>query len=118
MFWLRALKAQGISRKKGQTELPYIAPLAPWSAICRITVGCLVILFIGFDSFVPWSTRGFVTAHFGLALAFVTFAGWKVFRHTRFVKAQACDLVSGKKEIDEECRVWEEGGPRRMNGRG
>ena len=108
IFWMRALKAQGIARDR--ETLPYVAPLAPWSAICAITVGSLVILFIGFDSFVPWSTRGFVTAYFGLAFGIVMFTFWKLYKRTHFVSAEACDLVSGKKEIDEECKIWEEGG--------
>ena len=52
--WHRALKAQGIDRK----ILPYRAPLAPYSAYLAIGVGCTVTIFIGFDSFVPWSTDG------------------------------------------------------------
>jgi yeast amino acid transporter len=106
--WMAALKAQGYSRDK--STLPYVAPLAPYSAICSLTVGSLVIFFIGWDSFVPWSTRGFITAYFGLALGALTFVFWKVYRRTKFVRASEIDLVSGKKEIDLECEIWEDGG--------
>jgi amino acid transporter len=108
MFWLRALKAQNIPRDL--TTLPYVAPLAPYSAWCALIVGSLVLFFIGFDSFVPWSTRGFVTAYFGLGFGLVMFCFWKLWKRTRFVRAAECDLVSGKKEIDEDCAVWEQGG--------
>ena len=108
--WYYALRAQGISRNKSDTVLPYISPLAPVSAYSAIVIGCVVMLFIGFDYFEPWDTQGFITSYFGLAFGVVMFVFWKVFKKTKFVRSVDVDLVSGKKEIDEECRVWEEGG--------
>ncbi|EXJ87720.1 hypothetical protein A1O1_04645 [Capronia coronata CBS 617.96] len=104
--WHRALKAQGVDRD----SLPYKAPLAPYSAWFAIVIGCLVMLFIGFDVFVPWDTEGFVTSYFGIAFGFVMFVFWKIFKRTRFTDPKTCDIYSGKAEIDMECRHWEEGG--------
>jgi amino acid transporter len=53
---------------------------------------------------------GFVTSYFGFAFSVVMFGGWKILKKTKFVKAADADLVSGKKETDEECLHWEEGG--------
>ena len=108
--WFKALKAQGISRKKGSTLLPYISPLAPWSSYWAIGFGMTLVLFIGFDNFVPWSTQGFVTSYFGFAFSVFMFALWKVVKRTKFVSSADADLVTGKKEVDEECAHWEEGG--------
>lgn len=104
--WYNACKAQGVDRN----TLPYKAPYAPYTAWLAIAVGCLVMLFIGFDVFVPWSTEGFVTSYFGLAFCVVMFVFWKLFKRTKFVEAARADIISGKAEIDAECWHWEEGG--------
>lgn len=104
--WDRALKAQGVDRN----TLPYKAPWAPYSAYFAIAFGCTIMLFIGFDVFVPWDTQGFVTSYFGLAFGVVMFCFWKIFKRTRFTAAKTCDIYSGKAEIDMECRHWEDGG--------
>lgn len=104
--WYNACKAQGLNRD----TLPYKSPFAPYTAYFAISIGCIVMLFIGFDVFVPWSTEGFVTSYFGLGYAVVVFVFWKLFKRTKFVSAKTADLYSGKAEIDEECKHWEEGG--------
>ncbi|ETI20678.1 hypothetical protein G647_07020 [Cladophialophora carrionii CBS 160.54] len=104
--WYRALKAQGIDRN----SLPYKAPFAPYTAWLAIGIGCVVMLFIGFDCFVPWSTQGFVTSYFGLAYGVSMFVFWKVVKRTKWVDPKTCDIWSGKAEIDEECKEWEDGG--------
>jgi len=104
--WHYAKIAQGIK----PTDLPYVAPWNPYAAYFAILIGCLTMIFIGFDTFVPWSTQGFITSYFGLAFGVVMFCFWKIFRKTKFIPSSQADLVSGKKEIDEECRHWEEGG--------
>jgi amino acid transporter len=68
------------------------------------------MIFLGFDTFVPWDTQGFITSYFGLPFALVVFVGYKYTKGTRFVSSSAADLYSGKIEIDNECRHWEEGG--------
>jgi len=108
--WYYALKAQGISRVKGQTPLPYVAPFAPYSAYFSIGVGAVIVLFIGFDYFVPWDTQGFITSYFGLAFGVVMGLGWKILKKTPYWRPEQVDLVTGKKEIDEECSIWEDGG--------
>ncbi|OQV09565.1 hypothetical protein CLAIMM_13672 [Cladophialophora immunda] len=98
--------AQGVDRN----TLPYKAPFAPYTAYMAIVVGCVVMLFIGFDCFVPWSTQGFITNYFGLAYGIFMYFFWKVIKRTKFVDPKTCDIWSGKAEIDEECKIWEEGG--------
>lgn len=104
--WYRATQAQGFDRD----TLPYKAPYAPYTAWLAVTVGCTIMFFIGFDSFVPFSTQGFITYYFGAAFAFVAFVFWKLFKKTSFVKPHEADLYGGKAEIDHECRQWEDGG--------
>lgn len=104
--WYNATKAQGLDRR----ALPYRAPLAPYGAYLALTIGALIIFFIGYDSIVPWSTQGFITSYFGGAYTLVAFLLWKFGKGTKFTKSSEADLYSGKSDIDRECRHWEEGG--------
>ncbi|CAI7582211.1 unnamed protein product [Penicillium pancosmium] len=104
--WYRALKAQGIDRK---AFVPWAAPCQPYMAVVAIVIGCLTALFNGFSVFKPFTIEGFVTAYFGMAFWAVMFVFWKVFHRTKFVSPVDADLVSGKAEIDEECKIWEDG---------
>lgn len=106
--WYRALKAQGIPRTR--ERLYYIAPLNPYAAYAGLVIGCLALIFIGFDTFQPFKTQGFVTSYFCLPYTGLLFLFWKVYKKTKLVNPAEADLVSGKKEADEECRHWEEGG--------
>ncbi|TLD08647.1 uncharacterized protein PgNI_07065 [Pyricularia grisea] len=102
----RARNAQGLDPQ----TLPYLAPFAPYSAYLALFLGCVAILFVGFDSFGPFDVRSFITSYFGLAFGVFMYVFWKVFKRTKAVDPMEADLYSGKKEVDEECRHWEEGG--------
>ncbi|KAG7415801.1 amino acid permease/ SLC12A domain-containing protein [Fusarium sp. MPI-SDFR-AT-0072] len=104
--WFRARNAQGMDK----STLHYIAPFNPWAAYVGLFLGVTALIFIGFDKFEPWNTQGFVTSYFCHAYAAILFIAWKVFKKTKFVNPETADLVSGKKEVDEECKHWEEGG--------
>ncbi|KAI1499575.1 amino acid permease/ SLC12A domain-containing protein [Biscogniauxia marginata] len=101
-----ARRAQGMD----PATLPYRAPWAPYPAYFALLLGILALLFVGFDAFGPFDVRGFVTNYFALAYGVFMFLVWKVVRRTKFVNPKDADLISGKKEVDEECRHWEEGG--------
>lgn len=126
--WCRALKAQGIVRQ-GENHFkkslfrrsvaqpvpgivfPYTVPCASWSPYLSILLGTLTTIFIGFDTFKPWSTKGFITSYFGLAWFTFMFLFWKIFKGTRMANATTVDIYADgqKQAIDEECRFWEEG---------
>jgi yeast amino acid transporter len=101
--WYAACKAQGLDRN----TLPYRVPFAPYTAWMAIGIGCVTMLFLGFDVFVPWSTQGFVTTYFGLAFGFVMFVFWKLYKKTKWVRPEEADIYTGKLEIDDECKQWE-----------
>lgn len=104
--WYRARTAQGLTND----QLYYVAPLNPYAAFLGLFLGCLALLFIGFDQFVPFNAQGFVTSYFCLPYSFILFVVWKVLKKTKWVDPAQADLVEGKPEADEECRHWEEGG--------
>lgn len=104
--WYRACKAQGFDR----TALPYTAWGAPYTTAFALFLGCVALIFVGFDIWSPFSVRGFITSYFALAFGICTFCFWKIVKRTSFVKPSEADLYSGKAEVDAECRRWEEGG--------
>ncbi|KAI0017811.1 amino acid permease/ SLC12A domain-containing protein [Xylariomycetidae sp. FL0641] len=93
-----------------ESSLPYRAPWTPWSAYLALGLGVLALLFVGFDAFVPFDPRAFVTSYFAVAFGLGAFVFWKLVHRTKFVRSEDADLVSGKQEVDDECRHWEEGG--------
>lgn len=104
--WYRACKAQGLDRN----TLPYKTPFAPFTPAVALVLGLLALIFVGFDVFKPFSVRGFITSYFAIAFAVFTFVFWKIVKRTKFVSPADADLISGKAEVDAECRIWEEGG--------
>ncbi|KAJ5122515.1 hypothetical protein N7448_003647 [Penicillium atrosanguineum] len=105
--WYRALKAQGIDRKQ---FVPWASPWQPYAAIWAICIGSVTAIFNGFSVFKPFSVQGFVTSYFGLAFWVVMYVFWKVYHRTKLVNPAEADLYSGKAEVDEECKLWEDGG--------
>ncbi|KAL0946953.1 hypothetical protein HGRIS_013110 [Hohenbuehelia grisea] len=55
--FLRALKAQGISRD----TLPYKAPFQPWGSWFALFATGIITIFKGFDTFIPFTQDTFVT---------------------------------------------------------
>ncbi|KAL2201634.1 hypothetical protein CC79DRAFT_190082 [Sarocladium strictum] len=106
MGWYRARKSQGLP----DSSLHYIAPFSPYWPGLAIVLGCLTLIFVGFDTIVPFNKQGFITSYFCLPYTAVLFIGWKVVKKTKFVQPKTADLFTGKAEVDEECREWEEGG--------
>ncbi|KAI6785517.1 uncharacterized protein J7T54_007160 [Emericellopsis cladophorae] len=108
--WFRSRKAQGLTNDM----LPYIAPYTPWTAYWALLLVTLMIIFVGFDVFSPFTVRGFITRYFAVAFtALVTAVGClKYWREGRklWIGPKEADLWSGKAEVDAECRHWEEGG--------
>lgn len=88
----------------------------PYAAYAAIIAGCTVCLFAGFNVFKPFDVEGFVTSYFGIAFAAVMYSGFKIAKKTKFVKPEEADLFSGKQEVDEECRIWEEPGAAKHEG--
>ncbi|KAI5917176.1 amino acid permease/ SLC12A domain-containing protein [Camillea tinctor] len=101
-----ARSAQGMD----PATLPYRTPWAPYPAYFALLLGILALLFVGFDAFGPFDVRGFITNYFALGYGIFMFLLWKVVKGTKFVRPRDADLITGKKEVDEECRHWEEGG--------
>ncbi|KAI5480664.1 hypothetical protein MNV49_007591 [Pseudohyphozyma bogoriensis] len=103
--FMRALKAQGISRD----TLPYKAPFQPYAAYTAISITAVVTFFKGFDAFIPrFQYKSFITNYIGIPAFVVIFLGWKFWHKTKLIPLTEVDLVTGKKEFDDDEEVEEE----------
>jgi len=94
--FMRALKAQGISRD----SLPYKAFAQPWLSYYGLFFNVLIILTQGFTSFMPWDTRSFFVAYISLIIFVALYIGHKIVFRQPFVKAAEADLLTGRKDLD------------------
>lgn len=96
--FMKALRAQGISRD----TLPYKAPFQPFGSWCALISTCIITIFKGFDTFIPFTKDTFVTSYIGLPAFLMFWVGYKLTYRTRLIPAEKVDLITGKREIDEE----------------
>ncbi|KAI0664911.1 dicarbixylic amino acid permease [Cubamyces menziesii] len=96
--FMKALKAQGLSRD----ALPYKAPFQPWGSWFALVATAIITLFKGFDTFIPFTKDTFVTSYIGLPAFLLFYVGYKVYYRTTLIPSDKVDLVTGKREIDEE----------------
>ncbi|EGO01263.1 hypothetical protein SERLA73DRAFT_105899 [Serpula lacrymans var. lacrymans S7.3] len=96
--FMKALAAQGVSRD----TLPYKAPFQPYGSWFALVFTGIVLLFNGFSTFIPFSSATFLTSYIAIPIFLVLWLGYKVFCKTKTIPASQVDLVTGKKEIDEE----------------
>ncbi|KAJ3554884.1 hypothetical protein NM688_g2879 [Phlebia brevispora] len=96
--FMRALKVQGFSRD----DLPYKAPFQPFGSWFALIATAIITLFKGFDTFIPFTTDTFVTSYIALPAFVLFWAGYKLWYRTGVIPAEKVDLVTGKREIDEE----------------
>ncbi|KAL4875268.1 amino acid permease/ SLC12A domain-containing protein [Aspergillus karnatakaensis] len=94
LHFRRALTAQGVER----SALPYAGPLQPYGAYYALGVCFLIMVFNGYDAFIPRFTAStFVLKYLGIALFGLNWVGWKLYKRTVYWKAEEVDLVSGQR---------------------
>lgn len=98
MRFMKALKAQGISRD----SLPYKAPFQPWGNWFAFISTIIITFFKGFDTFLPWNTANFITNYIAIPVFFSLWIGYKIMYKTKQLKPTEIDLVTGLRRIDEE----------------
>ncbi|EYB23453.1 hypothetical protein FG05_11458 [Fusarium graminearum] len=90
-----ALKAQGIA----VTELPYVGFLQPFGSYFSLTVSLLVIIFNGYDAFIPhFKPETFVLKYLGTLIFVINVCWWKIRNKTTFWRLTDIDLVTGRRE--------------------
>jgi len=110
--WMKVLKAKGISRD----TLPYKAPLQPFGSWFALIATGIVTFFKGYDTFMPFTTDKFITSYIGIPVFLILWIGYKLYFRTKVIPLNDVDILTGKREIDEEeeayLRSQEEKGPR------
>jgi len=110
--WMKVLKAQGVSRD----TLPYKAPLQPFGSWFALIATGIITLFKGYDTFMPFTTDKFITSYIAIPVFLVLWAGYKLFFRSQVIPLHEVDIITGKREIDEEeeafLRAQEAKGPR------
>ncbi|KAJ5191804.1 Proline-specific permease [Penicillium cinerascens] len=94
-----AMKSQGVSRD----TLPWKAPFQPYAAWIGFIGSSIITLVAGFPVFLKgnWNTSNFVASYIGIPLFIVPILGWKLWHNTKFQRAAAIDLWSGRLQDGE-----------------
>ncbi|WVQ82813.1 hypothetical protein IAT38_004945 [Cryptococcus sp. DSM 104549] len=95
--FMRGMKAQGISR----STLPYIAPFQPYLTYFSLFFAVLVCFFKGYDSFMPFAYKSFITNYIGIPVYVIGYCGYKLIYKTRAVKMHEMDLTTGAREFED-----------------
>ncbi|WVF69395.1 hypothetical protein IAT40_004171 [Kwoniella sp. CBS 6097] len=95
--FMRGMKAQGISRD----TLPYKAPFQPYLTYVALFLTCIVLFFKGFDSFMPWAYKTFITNYIGIPVYIIGYFGYKFWFRTSYVRIHEMDLQTGGREFDD-----------------
>jgi len=95
---MRALSKQGISRD----SLPYKAPFQPYGSWIALIFTGIVIIFKGFDTFIPFTAATFITSYIGIPVVVILFIGYKIIYKTKKILAAEVDLVTGIRAFEEE----------------
>ena len=75
------------------------------------------MLFNGFYTFPSRRGKGFdvndfVTAYIGIPIYAGLYLFWKIFKRTKWIRAEEADIHTGKAEMDEADKFWPERRPR------
>ncbi|PNP60718.1 hypothetical protein FNYG_14544 [Fusarium nygamai] len=94
----QALKAQGIA----VTDLPYVGALQPYGSYFSLFISLLVIVFNGYDAFIPhFKVDTFVLKYLGTVIFIINITWWKVVHKTKFIPVAEIDLTTGRRQWEE-----------------
>lgn len=104
--FMKALKAQGLDRKK---DLVYRSPLQPYGSYISLVI-CIVIIFIkNFTVFLgdTFDYKNFITGYIVLPVFLIFFFGYKIVYKTKWLKPEEVDLDTFRDVIDAEFEKFE-----------
>lgn len=104
--FMRALKAQGISRD----DLPYKTRWQSYFAWYGLFFNVIILLTQGFTVFIDFNVESFFAAYVSLMLFVVMYIGHKLITKSKFVVPSEADLRTGCVEKDDT--NWEDATPR------
>ncbi|KAK5660819.1 hypothetical protein OQA88_12188 [Cercophora sp. LCS_1] len=96
--FMRAMKAQGVSRD----DMPYRSPWQPYTAIYGLVLNIIVALTQGFTCFMPWKVADFFAAYISLFLFIIIYIVHKVVTRSPLANPREVDLVRGRLSYDSD----------------
>ncbi|KAJ4327416.1 hypothetical protein N0V84_002188 [Fusarium piperis] len=94
----QALKAQGIAA----SDLPYVGIGQPYGSYFALFISILVIIFNGYDAFIPhFKVDVFILKYIGTVIFVGNVAWWKLTKKTTFWSSETVDLATGRREYEE-----------------
>ncbi|KAH7254648.1 amino acid permease/ SLC12A domain-containing protein [Fusarium solani] len=94
----QALKAQGIAT----SDLPYVGFMQPYGSYFALFISVLVIIFNGYDAFIPhFKVDVFILKYIGTIIFVGNVTWWKLVKKTTFWGAETVDLTTGRREFEE-----------------
>ncbi|KAH8917433.1 hypothetical protein BT69DRAFT_1339151 [Atractiella rhizophila] len=111
--FVKACKLQGIDRN----SLPYKAPLGVTGSYISLFFILLLLITRGFDTFMPFNHKTFITTYLGIVIMPIFYTGYKLYYKTKVVDLSELDFqFSANAEKDKywaeiEAREEAEKGP-------
>ncbi|KAF4980412.1 hypothetical protein FZEAL_3565 [Fusarium zealandicum] len=96
LFYYRACKVQGVDR----TKMPYYGYFQPYCAWVALFLQTIIVYTYGYTALAPFDVVNFFSNYTMQIIAPFMFLAWKLFKGTKFVKAEECDLVWDRPLID------------------
>ncbi|VUC38209.1 unnamed protein product [Clonostachys rosea] len=94
----RAIKAQGISVE----SLPFVGWLQPYGAYYSLFISLLVLVFSGYDAFIPtFKVDQFILKYLGTVIFVGNVVAWKLVKKTKMHRPEEVDLVTGRRQFEE-----------------
>ncbi|KAF1987483.1 hypothetical protein K402DRAFT_330742 [Aulographum hederae CBS 113979] len=98
LCFLKGLKAMGIER----SSLPYKGPFQPYGASLALAWTCIVVIFNGYDAFIPTFNIGrFLTCYIPIIIYLTTILGWKLIKKTKRVTPAEMELQEGAEALQD-----------------
>lgn len=103
-----ALKKRPDIISRDDPSFPYRSPFQPYLAFYGLLGSTILVLFMGFTTFLHglWNTKVFFSAYGGLMFFTVCYLGYKTFGTSKIQRLDQLDMDSGRREIDR--MIWDE----------
>lgn len=99
MRFMKAMKAQGMDRKK---DLAFCSPFQPFGTYFSFGICIFTMIAKNFSVVLgsPFDYETFITGYIMLPIFALMFLGWKYWKKTKFIPASEVDLVSYREAFD------------------
>ncbi len=110
IFFMKAIKAQGLDRKE---FLPYVAPFQPYGTYLTLGFFILVCIMKNFTVFIglknkPFDYKEFISGYIGIPIYLVLIFGYKIMMKSKKVLPEKADLWKYISEIEIQAVIYDD----------